>query len=115
MARKVTLEEDLFNQAVGRHIESLRHRAGLTQKALAKAIGSTQQTLASMECGRTRCSMYMMARIARKLGIPVAAIMRNSNLNVAGKGDANDGDNAEHGGKQDAHGRSEHARRAARV
>jgi DNA-binding XRE family transcriptional regulator len=39
MARKVTLEEDLFNQAVGRHIESLRRRAGLTQKLLAKAIG----------------------------------------------------------------------------
>jgi DNA-binding XRE family transcriptional regulator len=85
MARKVTLEEDLFNQAVGRHIESLRHRAGLTQKALAKAIGSTQQTLASMECGRTRCSMYMMARIARKFGVPVAALMRTANLNAVGE------------------------------
>jgi DNA-binding XRE family transcriptional regulator len=91
MARKVTLEEDLFNQAVGRHIESLRRKAGLTQMQLAKAIGSTQQTLASMECGRTAkrgmldvCdgSSFM---IARKLGMPVAAIMRKHEANIRGQ------------------------------
>ncbi|MBS1803533.1 MAG: helix-turn-helix transcriptional regulator [Acidobacteria bacterium] len=81
MARKkTTAEEDLFNQSIGKHIESLRKRAGLTQRALAQSVGLKQQSLASIECGKTRCSLFMMAKIARRLGIPVAAITRNTNL-----------------------------------
>ena len=86
MAKKgISPEEDLFNQAIGRHIESLRKRAGLTQRALATAVGVKQQTLGSIECGKTRCAPYLMAKIARRIGLPVAALMRNTNLGTTAK------------------------------
>jgi DNA-binding XRE family transcriptional regulator len=81
MAKKrISQEEDLFNQAVGRHVEALRKRAALTQRRLAKDLNISQQKMAAIECGRSRCSMYMLARIARRFGIPVAALVRNTTL-----------------------------------
>jgi transcriptional regulator with XRE-family HTH domain len=42
-----------------------RNRAGLTQKALAKKMGTTQPVVARLESGRVRPSLRTLERLAR--------------------------------------------------
>ena len=45
-----------------------RNRAGLTQQALAKKMGTTQPVVARLESGRTRPSMRTLERLAEATG-----------------------------------------------
>lgn len=76
--RKISQAEDVFNEAIGKQIAIARRRNKLTQRRLAAGIGLAQQTMASIECGRTRCTPYMLKRIALLLGIEVAALIPNT-------------------------------------
>jgi transcriptional regulator with XRE-family HTH domain len=57
-------EEFTFASAV---IEA-RNRAGLTQQALARKMGTTQPVVARLESGRTRPSMRTLERLAEATG-----------------------------------------------
>lgn len=46
----------------------VRNRAGLTQKQLAKRMGTTQPVVARLESGRTRPSMRTLERLAEATG-----------------------------------------------
>lgn len=50
-------------------LRALRTRAGLSQRALALAIGSTQPHVADMEAGRKSPSWDMVCRLARALEV----------------------------------------------
>ena len=76
--RKILPDEDAFNQVIGKQIAIARRRNKLTQRRLAAGVGLTQQTLASIECGRIRCTPYLLRRIALLLGVEVAALMPNT-------------------------------------
>lgn len=58
---------------VGRRIRWFRLRAGLTQKALAEAIGVSFQQLQKYEGAINRASASRLAAIARCLDLPVEA------------------------------------------
>lgn len=58
---------------VGRRIRAFRRRAGLTQKALAQAIGVSFQQLQKYEGAINRASASRLAAIARCLDLPVEA------------------------------------------
>lgn len=45
-----------------------RNRAGLTQKELARKMGTTQPVVARLESGRTRPSMRTLERLAKATG-----------------------------------------------
>ena len=45
-----------------------RNRAGLTQKELARRMGTTQPVVARLESGRVRPSMRTLERLARATG-----------------------------------------------
>ena len=45
-----------------------RNRAGLTQQALARKMGTTQPVVARLESGRTRPSMRTLERLAEATG-----------------------------------------------
>ena len=45
-----------------------RNRAGLTQQALARKMGTTQPVVARLESGRTRPSMRTLERLAKATG-----------------------------------------------
>jgi transcriptional regulator with XRE-family HTH domain len=78
--RKISPAEDVFNQLVGAQIAAARKRNKLTQRRLAAGVGITQQTLASIESGRTRCAPFVLARVSVLLGVSVASLMRNTTL-----------------------------------
>ena len=53
-------------------IRLLRHRAAVTQAALATAGGTSQPTVAAYEAGRKSPTMHTVERLARALGFDAA-------------------------------------------
>src|SRR5271165_3496262 len=49
-------------------VVDVRSRAGLTQKELARKMGTTQPVVARLESGRTRPSMRTLERLAKATG-----------------------------------------------
>jgi len=49
-------------------VMDVRNRAGLTQKELARKMGTTQPVVARLESGRTRPSMRTLERLAEATG-----------------------------------------------
>jgi transcriptional regulator with XRE-family HTH domain len=63
-AYKALEEEFVLASAV----TDVRGRAGLTQKELARRMGTTQPVIARLESGRTRPSMRTLERLAKATG-----------------------------------------------
>ena len=59
------LEEEF---ALASAVIDARNRAGLTQQALARKMGTTQPVVARLESGRTRPSMRTLERLAKATG-----------------------------------------------
>ena len=59
------LEEEF---ALASALMDIRNRAGLTQKALARKMGTTQPVVARLESGRSRPSMRTLERFAKATG-----------------------------------------------
>jgi transcriptional regulator with XRE-family HTH domain len=59
------LEEEF---ALASAVIAARNRAGLTQQALARKMGTTQPVVARLESGRTRPSMRTLERLAGATG-----------------------------------------------
>lgn len=55
-------------QKIGRFIETLRERAGMTQGELAKALKTSQSAVARMEKGEQNFTTEMLAKLGRALG-----------------------------------------------
>ena len=63
------VEEETFNLQIARMICDARSAAGLTQKELARLVGTTQPVIARLEDADYRGhSLRMLRRIARALG-----------------------------------------------
>jgi transcriptional regulator with XRE-family HTH domain len=72
-----------LQQAIGRAIRSHRERAGMTQAALAEAIGLTSQYVSMLERGDGAPSLEALAKIAGALDMPVRGLF-------PGEGEASD-------------------------
>jgi putative transcriptional regulator len=59
---------------VANRIRDLRTAAGLTQQALAEAVGATRQTIIAVEAEKYAPSLELAFRIARALGQPFEAV-----------------------------------------
>lgn len=51
-------------------IRQLRTERGMTQQALADAVGATRQTIIAVEAGKYAPSLELAFRIARAFGLP---------------------------------------------
>lgn len=56
-------------------IAKARKDKGMTQQALAQAVGLTQGAVAHWESGRREPSLAMLRKIARALGVQVAELI----------------------------------------
>ena len=61
---------------MGREIERARKRAGLTQEALARALGVGQSLVSDWERGIREPSISQLSRIAHELGVSPHALVR---------------------------------------
>lgn len=60
---------------VGRRIAEARRRRGLTQEQLAELLRVSERYLRRIEAGEENLTLMSLARIADKLGTPVAALL----------------------------------------
>jgi transcriptional regulator with XRE-family HTH domain len=69
----------------GPAIAALREKDGLSQTKFAKLLGISQPTLSGIESEQSNASMPMVNLIARRLVVPVAAIVRYREAENAGE------------------------------
>lgn len=72
MAPKPEHHPDPIDVSVGRRVRLARKGRGLSQQALAEAVGITFQQIQKYESGANRVSASMLAKIAVTLATPVA-------------------------------------------
>lgn len=76
--------EQQFLKALGARIAQLRKEQGLSQQALADALGLAQQTIAHYEGGRIRMPISLLPEVAQLFGVSTDELLgRKSGL--AGK------------------------------
>lgn len=60
---------------LGRNIRELRLAAGLSQEALGALVGTDQSRIGEYERAVLGCSIDMIGRIAKALGVPLTALV----------------------------------------
>ncbi len=56
---------------VGNKLRELRKARGLSQEEIARAVGTTRQTITSIEVGKYTASLPLALRLARYFGVTV--------------------------------------------
>jgi XRE family aerobic/anaerobic benzoate catabolism transcriptional regulator len=69
------LEADSFLRKLGFRVRTMRNRRGMTRKALARYAQISERYLAQLEAGAGNCSIVLLQRIARAMGLPVAELV----------------------------------------
>lgn len=60
----------------GSVIRAARHRAGITQKELARRLGTTQSVVARWESGRVSPTVETLSRVVRACGLDLVISLR---------------------------------------
>ena len=65
---------------LGKNIFALRRAKGITQEELAEAVGTTRQTITSIEVGKYIASLPLAYKIARYFGLTIEEVFDFSDL-----------------------------------
>jgi transcriptional regulator with XRE-family HTH domain len=76
----VTREEAL--QTLGRRIAELRREKGLTQEALAEAMGVSRNHVADIELGVRNTGVWSFLLVCKALAVPPAALFEDFSASV---------------------------------
>lgn len=60
---------------IGKRIEQVREQAGLTQSALARAMGASQSAVSQIEAGERNPSYEMLRQVAGAMNVSVAYLV----------------------------------------
>jgi XRE family aerobic/anaerobic benzoate catabolism transcriptional regulator len=74
-AKAARPEADTFLQRLGDRVRTTRNRRGMSRRALAKHARVSERYLAQLETGQGNCSIVLLRRIARAMGVPVAELV----------------------------------------
>lgn len=77
----MTSNDEAFFKALGARVAELRREQGLSQQALADALGLPQQTFAHYEVGRARMPVSLLPELAKIFGVAADELLglRNGN------------------------------------
>jgi len=67
---------DAYLRRLGERVRMLRHQRGMSRKALAQHARVSERYLAQMEAGKGNCSIVLLRRIARAIGLPVVQLVQ---------------------------------------
>jgi XRE family aerobic/anaerobic benzoate catabolism transcriptional regulator len=67
---------DAYLHRLGERVRTLRHQRGITRKALAQHAKISERYLAQLEAGLGNCSIVLLRRIARAIGLPVTQLVQ---------------------------------------
>src|ERR1039458_7576115 len=65
---------DAYLHRLGERVRTLRNQRGMTRKALAQHARVSERYLAQLEVGLGNCSIVLLRRIARAIGLPVTQL-----------------------------------------
>jgi XRE family aerobic/anaerobic benzoate catabolism transcriptional regulator len=66
---------DRYLGRLGERVRTMRNQRGMTRKALAQYAHVSERYLAQLETGEGNCSIVLLRRIARAMGVPVARLV----------------------------------------
>ena len=61
---------------LGKNVQELRKRKGLTQTQLAHSVGKDQQSIQRLEAGDFNPTYYYLTEIAEGLGVPIEELVK---------------------------------------
>jgi len=68
---------DAYLHRLGERVRTLRNQRGMTRKALAQHAKVSERYLAQLEVGKGNCSIVLLRRIARAIGLPVTQLVHD--------------------------------------
>jgi len=68
-------DTDAYLHRLGERVRVLRNQRGMTRKALAEHAKVSERYLAQLEVGLGNCSIVLLRRIARAIGLPVTQLV----------------------------------------
>ncbi len=66
---------DAYLRRLGERVRMLRNQRGMSRKALAQHAKVSERYLAQLEVGKGNCSIVLLRRIARAIGLPVTQLV----------------------------------------
>ena len=69
-------DTDAYLRQVGERVRTLRNQRGMTRKALVQHARISERYLAQLELGKGNCSIVLLRRIARAIGVPVTQMVQ---------------------------------------
>ena len=70
-------QADAYLHRLGERVRVLRNQRGMTRKALAQHARVSERYLAQLEAGLGNCSIVLLRRIARAIGLPVTQLVHD--------------------------------------
>jgi XRE family transcriptional regulator, aerobic/anaerobic benzoate catabolism transcriptional regulator len=70
-------ESDAYLRRLGERVRNLRHQRGMSRKVLAQHARVSERYIAQMEAGLGNCSIVLLRRIARAIGLPVTQLVQD--------------------------------------
>ena len=88
----MTIDENLIKKSTGEYLKNARKEAGLSQKALGKKLGVSQQMIAQYESGKRKPKVETLINIANALNLPISSLMEFDffKLNIEKKADTSE-------------------------
>ena len=77
---KPSPEERTAMESFAANVQRLRRRRGLTQEQFADAVGFSPRYIRRLESGEVDATLRTIARVAAKLGVTVAAMLKVARL-----------------------------------
>ncbi len=74
---KPSREADVYLRRLGEKVRTLRNQRGMSRKVLAKQAKVSERYIAQMEAGLGNCSIVLLRRIARAIGLPVTQLVHD--------------------------------------
>ncbi|HEY4980693.1 MAG TPA: helix-turn-helix transcriptional regulator [Pseudolabrys sp.] len=68
-------DTEVYLRRLGERVRVLRNQRGMTRKALAQHARVSERYLAQLEAGLGNCSIVLLRRIARAIGLPVTQLV----------------------------------------
>jgi len=68
-------DSDAYLHRLGERVRMLRHQRGMSRKVLARHAKVSERYLAQLEVGKGNCSIVLLRRIARAIGLPVTQLV----------------------------------------
>jgi XRE family aerobic/anaerobic benzoate catabolism transcriptional regulator len=75
---KPVRDSDLYLRRLGERVRTLRNQRGMSRKVLAQHAKVSERYLAQMEAGLGNCSIVLLRRIARAMGLPVTQLVQEA-------------------------------------